>query len=101
MRYGLRNFGVTSEGTSCESHLRGDANLQRNDSLLEILRGLRHVLWPAEIAPVIFVGAEAEDFFSLGGEPQVRGDDGERAFLHHQREQTRRDYVDARKSQRL
>src|ERR1035441_3669806 len=67
----------------------------------QILGGLRHVLRTAEIAPIIFVRAEGEDFFSLASEAQVGGDDGERALLTHHRKQTRRNDVNARKCQRL
>src|SRR5258708_4869508 len=39
--------------------------------LLKIVRGLGEVGGAAEVAPVILVGAEGEDFFALGGEAEV------------------------------
>ena len=35
----------------------------------------------AEVAPVVLVGAEGDDFFALGGKAKVGGDDGEDAFF--------------------
>ena len=55
----------------------------------------------AEIAPIIFIGAKGEDFFSLGSETQIGGDDGESALFSHHRKKARRNNVDAGKSQRL
>src|ERR1700675_1060259 len=62
---------------------------------------LLHILRLAEITPIIFIGTEGEDFFSLSGETQIRGDDGECAVFSHHREKTRRNNVDAGESQRL
>ena len=73
--------------------------LQKN-FLLQILSGLHHIVRLAEITPIIFIGAKGEDFFSAGGEMQIGGDDGENAFFSHHRKKTRRNNVDARKSQR-
>lgn len=56
---------------------------------------------PAEITPIIFIGAKGKDFFSLGSETQISGDDGESAFFAHPRKQTRRNNVDAAETQRL
>ena len=47
----------------------------------QITFGFSNVLRPPEIAPVEFVGAEGEDRFSLGGEAEISGNDGKRAFL--------------------
>jgi len=49
----------------------------------------------AEVAPVIFVGAEGDDFFSGGSEAQIRGDDREDAFFCDEVEQARGDDVDS------
>ena len=55
----------------------------------------------AEITPIIFIGAKGEDFFSVGSETQIRGDDGESALFTHHRKKTGRNDVNAGKSQRL
>jgi hypothetical protein len=49
--------------------------------LLKIGGGLGEVGGAAEVAPIVVVGAEGEDFFALGGEAEVGGDDGEDAFF--------------------
>ncbi len=43
--------------------------------------GLSEIGGAAEVAPVVLVGAEGEDFLALGGEAEVGGDDGEDAFF--------------------
>src|SRR5439155_20164470 len=55
----------------------------------------------AEVAPIVFIGVEGANLFSLRGKPKIAVDDGEDTFFRHQREQPRRNYVDAGKSQRL
>ena len=55
----------------------------------------------AQISPIIFVSAKAEDSFSLPGQTQIRRDDGKDALFGHQRKNTRRNNVNARKGQRL
>ena len=50
-----------------------------NYVLLQIEGGSSDILGPAQIAPIIFIGAEGEDFFCLGSEAQIGGDDGEGA----------------------
>ena len=60
-----------------------------------VLSGLGEIGGAAEVAPVVFVGAEGEDFFSLDGETEIRGDNGEDAFLGDHGQETRRDDVDA------
>ena len=70
-------------------------------SLLQLLGGLHHVVWPAEITPIILVGTKSEKFFSLGSESQIGRDDGKNTVFPHDREQARRNDVDAAKSQRL
>src|SRR5712692_1620538 len=73
----------------------------QNNFLLQILSGLHHVVRPAQIAPIILIGPKGEDVFSLGSEPQIGSDDGENAFFNHHRKKTRRNDMDAAKSQRL
>src|SRR5271166_5452937 len=97
MRCGLRGVDVLRVSGEGGATLR----LLCDDFSLQILSGLRHVLRLAQIAPIIFIGAKSEDLFSLGSEPQIRGDDGERAFFAHHPKQTRRNNVDAGKSQSL
>jgi hypothetical protein len=43
-------------------------SLLRYDFVLQVLSGMCQILRTAEITPIIFVGAEGEDFLSLGGE---------------------------------
>jgi hypothetical protein len=49
--------------------------------LLEVEGGLGEVGGAAEVAPVVFVGAEGDDLIALGGEAEIGVDDGERAFF--------------------
>ncbi len=49
----------------------------------------------AEVAPIIFVGAEGEDFFALGREAEVGRDDGEGAFFGEHGKEARGNDVDA------
>ena len=44
-------------------------------SLLKVAGGLGEVGGTAEVAPVVLIGSEGEDFFSFGGEPKVGVDD--------------------------
>ena len=37
----------------------------------QILGGLHDVLRPAQIAPIVFICAKGDDFFSLSGEMQI------------------------------
>src|SRR6267142_1691173 len=69
--------------------------------LLEIVGGLGEVGGAAEVAPVVGVGAEAENFLALGGEAEVGGDDGEDAFFGEHGEKAGRDEVDAGEGERL
>ena len=62
---------------------------------------LPETLKSAEVAPVGIVGAEGDDLFALGGEAQIRSDDGEDAFFGDHRQQARGDDVDAGERQRL
>jgi len=68
--------------------------LQTNP-LLQIQGGLGEVGGAAEVAPVVFVGAEGEDFFALGGEAEVGVDDGEDALFGKQGEKAWGDDVNA------
>ncbi len=63
--------------------------------------GLGEVGWAAEIAPIVFFGAEGEDVFALGGEAEVGGDDGEDAFFGEHREEAGRDDVNAGETEGL
>jgi len=49
--------------------------------LFQVEGGLSEIGGAAEVAPVVLVGAEGEDFFALGGEAEVGRDDGEDAFF--------------------
>ena len=55
----------------------------------------------AEVAPVVLVGAEGEDFFALSGEAEVEGDDGEDAFFGEHGEKARGNNVDTGKGEGL
>ena len=63
--------------------------------MLQIEGGLGEVGGAAEVAPIVFVGAKGKDFFALGGEAEVGGDDGEDAFFGEHGEEARGDDVDA------
>ena len=63
--------------------------------LLQVEGGLGEVGGAAEVAPVVFVGAEGEDFFALGGEAEIGVDDGEDAFFGEHGEKAGGDDVDA------
>ena len=60
----------------------------------EVLGALGEVGGAAEVAPVVLVGAEGEDFLVLGGEVEVGVDDGEDAGLVDQREEAGGEDVD-------
>jgi hypothetical protein len=61
----------------------------------EVLSGLGEVGGAAEVAPVVLVGAEGEDFLVLGGEVEIGVDDGEDAGLVDLREEAGGEDVDA------
>src|SRR5437016_560002 len=63
--------------------------------LFQVEGGLSEIGGAAEVAPIVLVGAEGEDFFALGGEAEVGRDDGEDAFFREQGEEARGDGVDA------
>lgn len=69
-------------------------NLLKN-FLLEVEGGLGEVGGAAEVAPIVLVGAEGEDFVAGGGEVEVGGDDGEDAVFGEEGEEARGDEVDA------
>src|SRR5580700_1156514 len=75
--------------------------LQCNEFSLQVFGCLRNALGLAEVAPIIFVGAESADYFSRRGKTQIRGDDGERSVFGQHAEQTRRNNVDAGEAQRI
>lgn len=53
----------------------------------------------AEVAPVVLVGREGEDFFSFGGETKVGVDDRKGALFCEHGEEAGRNEVDAGESQ--
>ena len=53
----------------------------------------------AEIAPVVLVGAEGQDFFSFGREAEVGVDNRKGAFLGKHNEEARGNEVDAGESE--
>src|SRR5215831_7288241 len=63
--------------------------------LLKVEGSLGEVGGAAEVAPVVFVGAEGEDFFALGGEAKIGVDDGEDVSFGQHRKKTRGNDVDA------
>ena len=67
--------------------------------LLQIVAGLGEVGGAAEVAPIVLVGAEGEDFFALGRKAKIGGNDGEDALFSEHGEEARRDDVDAREGE--
>ena len=63
--------------------------------LLQVEGGLGEVGGAAEVAPIVVVGAEGEDFFALGREAEVGRDDGEDAFFGEHGKEARGNDVDA------
>ena len=63
--------------------------------LLKVQGGLGEVGGAAEVAPIVFVGAEGEDFFALSGEANVGVDDGEDSGFGEHGQEARGDDVDA------
>src|SRR5712671_6278440 len=61
----------------------------------QVVGGLSEIGGAAEVAPIVVVGAEGEDFLALGGEAEVGGDDGEDAFFGEHGEEAGADDVDA------
>src|SRR6266478_2773141 len=61
----------------------------------QVVGGLSEIGGAAEVAPVVLVGVEGEDFLALGGEAEVGGDDGENAFFGEHGEEAGGDEVDA------
>ena len=77
-----------------------ELRLRRPKSVLFKVEGsLGEVSGTAEVAPIVLVGAESEDFFALGGEAEIGGDDRENALFREQGKEARRDKVDARESE--
>src|SRR5713226_516906 len=61
----------------------------------QVVGGLSEIGGAAEVAPIVVVGAEGENFLALGGEAEVGRDDGEDAFLGKHGEEAGGDHVDA------
>src|SRR5208282_2215234 len=76
-------------------------SLQHYDFLPQFLSGLRDLLGPTKIAPIIFVGAEGDNLFSPGSETQVGSDDGESGVFIHHLQKAGRNHLDAGKGQRV
>ena len=70
-------------------------------SVCQIAFGFSEVLRPAEIAPVRLIGAKGADRFTLGGEMEIHGNDGEGAFLGHLGENAWRKDVNATEGERM
>jgi len=68
---------------------------------LQILRGLLQIFQTPEIAPVVLVGTEGKNLFSLAGEPQIGRDDGKDARLSEIGKQARGNDVDPGESKGL
>ena len=62
----------------------------------KIAFGFSNVLWPTEIAPVEFIGAEGENRFTLSGEAQIGGNDGKGTVFGQFGEDARRKNVNPR-----
>jgi len=71
-----------------------------DDPLLKMQGCLGKIGGAAEVAPVVFVGAEGEDFLALGGETEIDINDGEGAFLVEHVEEARGNDVNAREGKR-
>src|SRR5438552_1643198 len=69
--------------------------------LFQVEGGLSEIGGAAEVAPVVLVGAEGEDFFALGREAEVGRDDGEDAFFGEHGKEARRDNMDAGEGESL
>src|SRR5712691_1448108 len=67
----------------------------------QVVGGLSEIGGAAEVAPVVLVGAEGEDFLAVGSEAEVGGDDGEDAFFGEQGEEAGGEDVDAGKGEGL
>ena len=71
------------------------SRLFAKDSFLKVAGGLGEVVGRAEVAPIVVIGAEGKDFFALGSEAEIGGDDGEDAFFGEHRKKTGGDDMDA------
>src|SRR5215467_2869883 len=69
--------------------------------VLKILSGLPYAVHTAQVAPVILIGAESQNFFSLTSQPQIDGNNRKYAIFFDHGKKARRNNVDARESQRL
>jgi len=69
--------------------------------LLKVEGSLGEVGGAAKVAPVVFVGTKGEDFVALGGESDVRVNDGKDSGFGEEGEDARREDVDAGKSERV
>ena len=69
--------------------------------MLQIVGGLGEVGGAAEVAPVVLVGTEGEDFFAFGREAEIARDDGEDALFGEHGEEAMRNDVDAGEGESL
>ena len=70
-------------------------------SVCQITLGFSEILRPAEIAPVRLIGAKGEDYFTLGSETEIGGNNGEGAFFWKVGEDARRNDVNATEGERV
>ena len=68
---------------------------------MQVEGGLSDVGGAAEVAPIVLVGTEGEDFFALRGEAEVGRDDGKDAFFGEHGKKAGRDDMDAGEGKRL
>src|SRR5438876_12198236 len=81
--------------------MRRRSAVDRPSLLWQVEGRLGEVGGAAEVAPIVLVGAEGEDFFALGGEAEVGRDDREDAFFGEHGEEAQGDDVDAGESEGL
>ena len=67
--------------------------------MLKVEGGFGEVGGAAQVAPIVLVGTEGEDFLGLGGEAEVGIDDGEDAIFGEDGEEARGEDVDAGEGQ--
>lgn len=69
--------------------------------LLEVEGGLGEVGGPAEVAPIVLVGGEGEDFLTKPGQAEVGVNDREDAVFREKGEEARGEDVDAGEGKRV
>src|ERR1700681_4658936 len=76
-----------------------DVGCLSDQIIFYILLGLADTFRLAQVAPIVFVGAESLNLFTLSGQAQICRNDRENAFFRKQREYPRRDHVNAGEGQ--